>query len=341
MNRTRRAFDYKPPTYEEAQALSQRRGGMFDGLIKQGGPKFFKPKAGDNFVRILPPTWEDARHYALEVKIHRNIGVDNQSYLCLMENESSQEKNCPICQERQELARNRAKQEEMDALRANPTLLVYLIDRSDEKSGPMLWGMSNRSNTEILSQSLEKRQQIYLPVAHPIDGFDIEFTREGEGLLTRYRGFKVARQSSPITDDPERFEEWLNYIEDHPIPDQLQFFPAERIKLVFYGKADTTEETPPTRLREERSVPPDRMREAARPANGHDDPPFDTTPKTPTYQEVIPPPPRRAPLEERPVPREAEPAPERRRATLQPESGSATPDEVKDRLRSKLAQRGQ
>jgi hypothetical protein len=238
--RTRRAFDYKPPTFEEAKKLSEKRGGLFDAIVKRDGPRFLKPKNGDNFIRIMPPTWENAKHYALEVKIHRNIGVDNASYLCLRENEFSPEKDCPICEERNELARRKVAQKDIDDLRANTNMLVYLIDRHNESQGPQLWGMSHRSDAEILSQSLEKRQAVYLPIAHPIDGYDVEFTREGEGLMTRYRGFKVSRASSPITDDADKMDEWLHYIEDNTIPELCQFFYYDHIKLVLTGRANRT-----------------------------------------------------------------------------------------------------
>jgi hypothetical protein len=275
------------------------------------------------------------------VKIHRDIGVDKQSYLCLTENEYSTHKDCPVCTERAEMARRRVDQKEVDALRPNTSLFIYLIDRSNESQGPQLWGMSNRSDAEIISQSLEKRQQLYLPVAHPIDGYDVEFTREGEGLLTRYRGFKVARTSSPLTDDTTRFEEWLNYIEDNPIPDILQFFPAERIKLVFHGKVDSSEEeTPPVRIRE---IPPDRTRPTPQEVviqprgNGHDEPPFDTTAQAPN----LTPPLRREPLpaSEHPIPHEVSESPtERRRATLETPQNNGTPEDVKNRLRERLSQ---
>lgn len=348
MNRTRRAFDYKPPTFQEAERLSQRRGGMFDAIVKRDGPKFFKPKNGDNFIRILPNTWEGSKHYALEVKIHRNVGVDNGSYLCLRENEYSPEKDCPICDERDDLARRLMKkdskvtQKDVDDCRANTNLLIYLIDRNNEAQGPQLWGMSHRSDAEILSQSLEKRQQVYLPVAHPIDGYDIEFTREGEGINTRYRGFKVARASSPVTDDADKLDEWLNYIEDNPIPDILQFFTSERIKQVFYGKIDkpeeeerTTrirdEEPPPRQSREERASP--QREEPRTEPNGQDEnaPPFD-----------VDPPARRASLDnERPSPRETatEPPAERRRVTLdEPSSDNRKSlEELRAKLRGRSA----
>lgn len=346
MSRTRRAFDYQPPTFEEANQLTERRGNRFDNIIKQDGPRYFKARPGDNFIRILPPTWENARHYALAIKVHRGIGPDNTSYLCLKENETSPEKDCPICDERYDLMRKHVPQQETDALRPQTSLMIYLIDRANEDQGPMIWGMSNKSDLEILAQSLEKRQQRYLPIAHPIDGYDVEFVRDGEGRNTRYRGFKVARTSSPVHDNADKLTEWLDFIEDRPIPDILNFYSADHIKSVFYGKspaaAEDTEER--SRVRDEpvretvrealrpRPEPEPRqaepVREAPREAgpapttNGRDEPPFDTEPA------------RRAPLEERPTPREAEPIPERRRATLEDTGNNTRPS--LDALRAKL-----
>jgi len=318
MNRTRRAFDYQPPTYEEVNKLAERRNSRFDSYIKENGPRFFKPKPGDNFIRILPNTWEGSKHYAYPIKIHRGIGPDNQTYLCLKENELAPEKNCPICEERYS---GKLSQKDADMLRAQTTSLVYLIDRSNEDQGPVLWAMSNKSDMEIIAQSQEKRQQRYLPIAHPIDGYDVEFVRDGEGINTRYRGFKVARTSSPVHDNGDKLEEWLNYIDDNPIPDILQFYPAERIKSMFHGKAPESEadevrplreEVVRERVREEMVRETRPMREEPQP-NGHDDPPFDVN-----TGEIQTPPPRRtldAPTE-RPTPRDIEPNERRPRATL-------------------------
>jgi hypothetical protein len=166
MNRTRRAFDYQPPTFEEASKLTERRGSRFDNIIKQDGPRFFKAKGGDNFIRILPPTWEKARHYAYTISVHRNIGPDRTTYLCLKENETAPEKDCPICQERYDLGRRgNVGQKDVDLLRATTSQLIYLIDRSNEDQGPVIWTISNKSDLEILAQSLEKRQQRYLPMS--------------------------------------------------------------------------------------------------------------------------------------------------------------------------------
>lgn len=346
MNRTRRAFDYQPPTFEEASKLTERRGGRYDNIIKQDGPRFFKAKAGDNFIRILPPTWDKARHYALPIKTHREIGPDNATYLCLKENETSPDKNCPICEERNNLSRQRAPQKELDALRPQTSLLIYLVDRSNEDQGPVIWTISNKSDLEILAQSLEKRQQRYLPIAHPIDGYDVEFIRDGEGFGTRYRGFKVARTTSPLHDNPDKLEEWLNFIEDHPIPDILSFYSAERIESVFHGKsAPTQEEEHQPRIRE--TPPPVSQSVSEQPTNGHDkEPPFeveeprrlvDPEPRQEVQQERVQ---ERPVLQERPAPRDIEPPnSERRRATLEetrPEGGGRP---SLDALRAKLQQR--
>lgn len=331
MNRTRRAFDYQPPSYEEVTKLTERRNSRYDNYIKENGPRFFKPKAGDNFIRILPPTWENHKHYAYPIKIHRGIGPDNQTYLCLRENELSPDKNCPVCEER-----FKSPQKEADMLRAQTTSLVYLIDRANEDQGPVIWAMSNKSDMEIIAQSLEKRQQRYLPIVHPIDGYDVEFVRDGEGINTRYRGFKISRTSSPVHDDADKLEEWLNYIDDNPLTEILQFYPAERIRSMFHGKAVMEqEETVPIREEMVRETVRESVRVTRPPEaepNGHDEPPFEVEeqPKA-----------ARTPLGERPTPREVEPNNERRpRARLDEPTQTSDQKNAMDNLRTRLANRG-
>jgi hypothetical protein len=153
----------------------------------------------------------------------------------------------------------------------------------------------------------------------------------------------VARTSSPVHDDADKLEEWLNYIEDNPIPTLLNFYSADHIRSVFNGASPATEER--SRVRDEVvERPREPMRESVRETrdNGPDDPPFDVD-EAPRAAE----PPRRAPLgngngngeRERPTPREVEPSPERRRATIAPEPTEDNKRSI-DALRSRLASRG-
>jgi len=273
------AFDYKPPSYDEVNKFTQKRSSTFDSIIKNTGPRFFKARQGDNTVRILPPTWEGARHYSYEVWVHNDVGPDKQSYLCLKDNSASPEKNCPLCEERHS---PRASQKDIETLRPRPRNMIYLIDRYNEEQGPLIWSISNQSDKEILSQSLIKRTQQYLPIVHPIDGYDIEFSRDGIGIKTRYNGFKVMRDSSPLSDNEDKMREWIQFIDDNPIPDILQFFSAAHITNVFAGRAVEEEEEQQPRHRE--------MKRDAAPANGaDDDPPFDV-------EEPTTPPRRRPPI---------------------------------------------
>lgn len=238
MQTQRRSLSYRPPTYEEAKTLSERKGGRFDGIFIDG-VKFFKAKGGDNEARILPPTWENPRHYAYEIKLHRDIGPDKQSYLCLDQDGSPEMGKCPVCAERRELSRQRnIDQKELDALRPQTSNVIFLIDRNKPEEGPMVWMISIRTVNELIAQSLDKKRQIYLNIVDPIEGYDIEFTRTGEARNTKYTGFKVARAESPLSDNEDQLEEWLNYVDEHPIPEILKFYPSERISLVFRGDVE-------------------------------------------------------------------------------------------------------
>ena len=77
-----RSFKYKARTKEDVKSRANMRGGNFDSIIKPQY-KVYKVKEGKNLIRILPPTWEDAKHYGYDLYVNYGIGADNQSYLSL------------------------------------------------------------------------------------------------------------------------------------------------------------------------------------------------------------------------------------------------------------------
>jgi hypothetical protein len=271
------AFDYKPQSYDEATTFTQKNTSTYDSIIKSSGPSWFKPRQGDNTIRILPPTWENARHYSYEVWVHNDIGPDKGQYLCLKQNETAPEHNCPLCEERHSPKIN---PKEIELLRARPRNYIYLIDRYTEEAGVLVWSISNQSDKEILSQSLIKKTQQYLPIAHPLDGYDIEFSRDGQGIKTRYNGFKVSRDSSPVSPDRDTLEEWIDFIDNNPIPEILNFFPASHIRDVYYGRRQSDDYEPVTTTSRSRVAAVD-----------EDTPPFDIDEK-----ETTPAPRRRPPI---------------------------------------------
>ena len=266
------AMGYTAPSYEEANRMSERRSSMFDGMVVPGGPKMFKARQGPNTIRILPPTWGGAVHYSYEVKIHNDVGPNKQAYLCLKENEASPNKDCPLCEERYS---SRISSEDKDRLRARPRNYIYLIDRQDTNSGVQLWSISTQSDKEILAQSLIKRTQRYLPIVHPIDGYDVDFRRDGDGIQTRYRGFMVSREPSVLSTKEDQMMEWINYIDNHPIPEILQFYSPEHIRDIYHGNRESDrggDRDTSSRDRDEERVEPRRrppIEDEAR-GNGHD-----------------------------------------------------------------------
>jgi len=274
------AFNYQAPTYETAVQLSERRGRSWDAIFADG-IKFFKARNGDNQIRILPPSWEGHKHYSFEIKVHREVGPDKQQYLCLNQERAPDRGRCPICAERAELVhtvRTQADKEEVDKMRPSTSGVIFLIDRFRQRetdAGPVIWQISTRTDNEILSQSLIKSSQMYLPIAHPVEGYDVEFNRSGEGLMTRYNGFRVARSSSPVSNDPEQLQRWMDYLDDHPIPEILNFYPESHIRAVWGGQSARR---PDPEDGEERRVPAEPAARTREVTQDDMPPPRDTPP---------------------------------------------------------------
>lgn len=231
-------FSYQPRTVEDVKKRTEMgSGGDFDKILKPH-IKMWSAKDGDNRVRILPPTWPDARHFAFDIWVNYGVGPDRDSYLSLakMRNEDD-----PIAEELQR-ARNTAREGDKDDeqyikdLTPKRRELVYIIDRDDEKEGVQAWAMPWTLSRDIVSISADKSTGEVLPFDDPENGYDIDFTKTGKGVNTKYAGVSIARRSSRLGK-----EEWLDFAIDNPLPDQLNFFTYEHIAKVFGAKGEQRE----------------------------------------------------------------------------------------------------
>jgi hypothetical protein len=260
MPRDRRDFDFRAPDYEDAVERAETRS-MFDNILKDAKP--LKPAVGANTVRILPALgWNPPkRYYGLSILSHNNIGPGRgRQYLCL-NHPLSPHKYCPICDYLGDRS-NRVTQEEAQKMGVREQVMFYVINRAAESEGVMPWTVSNNAAAEISSQSVNRRTKSVLNIIHPDSGFDIDFLRIGTGLNTKYRGYQVARDESPIHDDLNKQNEWLDFVEDHPLPSILQFYSPEHIDKVMRGKAS------PNVYDEEPDREADEAREARRSSRG-------------------------------------------------------------------------
>jgi hypothetical protein len=222
----------KGRTTESVRRKAKQSSGMYDSYINSEA-QMYKAKEGECNVRILPPTWDTKGKYGdgweVGIWVHYSVGPDNGAYLCV---EKMNEEPCAICEAR----RNSTDPEEADALKPGWRGLCWIIDRDDQKAGPQMWSMPAKLFREINTRSVDKKSGAVILIDDPEEGYDVGFTREGTQLKTNYTGVEVSRDPSPLHDDPKKAERWLKYIEDHPVPEMLNFFDAEHIEGVLFGR---------------------------------------------------------------------------------------------------------
>lgn len=212
---------------------AEQRTGGFDSIADQKYTTF-TPKDGTNVIRFLPSTYGDKKNYVFEFYAHYRIGADKGTYVCP---EKMLGKPCPICEER-----TSTKDEEVaKLLRPQKRYIAWVINRDAERDGPILWNLSPSQDKEISSLCLDRHGRVIL-IDDPDEGYDVEFKREGKELSTRYFGWKVERDPSPISDNEKRQDKWYDFIEENPLDELLIIHDYEYLAKVFAGQVEKKDE---------------------------------------------------------------------------------------------------
>lgn len=227
----RGGFDYRPSDPKKLKERAERRGGGFDGFLI-GGVNMFRPKAGENAIRICPPTWKDHDHFGLEVWVHGFIGLERSSYLCP---KKMLGKKCPICELAAETLQAGEK-EDSDQIKAKMKVLYWLIDREGDSSEPQIWAVSGQFDQDI-SGRCNKRNGKVLEVDNPWDGHDVTFRRTGQGLNTRYLNVDIDPDTSPLADREKETNRLLEFLKEKPIDSVLKYYGYDHLKGAIEGKA--------------------------------------------------------------------------------------------------------
>ena len=224
-------FIYRERSVDSLRARAERTNNKWDSIYK-GGYEAWKPKQGDNLIRFLPPTWPNAEHYGYDIWVHGYVGPEQGSYLCLFK---MQNKSCPICAIAQK-AQLAGDEEEYKKNAVQPRVLTWILDRDgDEPNKPLLYQISRTQDTSILSLCEDRRNHSVIWIDNHDEGYDVAFQRMGSGLATRYIGYQIAREPSPLSRDLRVQNGILDYIEQHPLPEVLQFYPAEYLQKAMLG----------------------------------------------------------------------------------------------------------
>jgi hypothetical protein len=346
-----RGFTYQKRTKDDLKERANMKGGNFDSIFL---PKFkqWTPKDGKNRIRILPATWhkDDApwqrtAHYGLDVFINYSIGADNQRYLSLHKHGKGAD---PLEEARREAQREGDK-DLAKALNANHRILYWIIDRNDEDEGPLLWAAPFTFDTSLANLCIDEDTKDVMFIDDPATGRDVRFYKEGSGLLTKYDPSKMkVLPESPIAEDEDQENDWLDFINENPLPSVLNFYDYDHIKATFdgvAGKRDEDEEN-----EKPAGKPNGRQHVAHRASDPEDDAPAKPARRTrPTVDEDDPSP-RRGPRRDQ-DPDDADdeneaPPPRRQRAVVEDDDPPSTrrtsrsnEEEGGGSLREKLAAR--
>jgi len=237
--------------WEKAAAGSRE----FEGAFKDAFT-IYKARAGENAIRICPPTWEGARHYAYPIHVHFRVGPTLASVLCLRRMKNQR---CPICEEAEALQKSGDEDSAKD-LWPRKQHVAWIIDRKDESAGPLLYPMpAQKVDQAIVAICRDPETGELLYVDDVDQGYNLTFQKTGQNLNTQYTGFVLSRRPSAMSSDPKRQEQWEDFIHDHPIPDTLQWRSYDDVKRLFEGVA--SDEAEPARNRGNGHREPDRREE--------------------------------------------------------------------------------
>jgi len=218
----RRDFRYRAPTNEDLERRANQTGYEFKGVIKDQYKKYRSPR-GENRVRMLPQ--ENSPNFAVPIYVHYAVGPEQATVLCL---EKMRSEKCPLCEDRAK-AERRNDNDAANELKPTRRSLVWMINRNDERDGPLLWDMPWTIDRDLAKLSRDRRTGEIFAIDSPDEGFDITFDREGEGINTKYTGMAIARRSSPIE------KEWLDYILDNPLSDVLVWRDYDEVQALYQG----------------------------------------------------------------------------------------------------------
>lgn len=246
-------YTYKPRSADTTLGrLDNYKSGSKDSYLA-GDVNTFSPKEGDNWVRFLPPTWPEADHYALDLWVHYEVGPDNNSYLCVEQMAEDMARYgypiqvcgegpivCPLCEELRR-AQKAGQSEYGRALEAGHRLVAWILNREEQAKGVVAWQYPKTIDREVLEQSHDRRTGEILQVDNPDEGYDVEFSRQGKGLKTRYTGFKLARKADAVD------AKYVDFVVENPLPKLLIFYDAAHIMTAFAGPMAVQTATPATK----------------------------------------------------------------------------------------------
>ena len=173
--------------------------------------------------------------YKKPFKVHRSIGVDNDSYVCL----STIGKKCPICEYRASLLKEHGKTEETDALKPSDRNLYFVRPKQTKKYEDKLhvWDISRFLFQNLFNDELDENEE-YEAFADNEIGHTLKIRSE-EKSYQKSKFYNVTRID--FEDREEQYDE--NELEETPsLDDILNVLTYKELKTIFFEMSDDDED---------------------------------------------------------------------------------------------------
>lgn len=183
---------------------------IFEANKMQGILKW-KPSEDDHSINIIPyiagennPKFKKGTvAYYLDVWIHRAIGVNEDSFICM---NRTYGKRCPICDYIAEMKKSEDYDEEyLKSL--NPTRRaiynIQVLDNTKEREkGVQIWDVSHfLFEKEIAELAKKKQGGGFVYFSDPDNGKIVSFRKKGERQNTKYTAFTFEDRNEIISDE--------------------------------------------------------------------------------------------------------------------------------------------
>jgi hypothetical protein len=189
---------------------------------------------------------EESLWYKKPFKIHRNVGVDNDTIVC----PTTIGKKCPVCEYRSKRILEKAEKTELDSLKASLRNLYIIIPKGmkDFEEIPHIWDMSQHLFQNLLNDEIEENSD-YEVFPDLEDGLTLK-VRFVPGQMKTAKPYPEASRID-FVERTDSYDESI--LEDVPNLDEvLKILSYEEINAKFYEVEEQEEEI--EEEEEERSV---------------------------------------------------------------------------------------
>ena len=245
-------------------------------MLEKFNVKEFRPHLGDNYIEILPASYDANTPYVFECAIHYSVGVSKDQFICLQRYSG---KKCFRCDEQQKMYREHPKgtkpTDEIKALYPTDRAIWIMWDRTaeiaeneDPEYQISIWAAAKtKVHAEIQSIVRDKKKKVTLDISDVEEDGDgrtvsFEMIQKNKSDYPTYKGFSLLDRDEPIPDEIlEQLDEIFSAAEEgnykHPLEMFLHIPSPEEIKESMLTEMDDEEDEKPKSKKNKKDVEED------------------------------------------------------------------------------------